>query len=128
MADFKAKYTDGITKLFVDQGDGTWAERVVATSGASSSGSATGTQTSVANATSSGTLLAASSARKGAAIYNDDNAATLKIKLGAAASATSFTYAIAPGGYYEVPFSYTGIITGIASAATGNARVTEVTA
>lgn len=89
--------------------------------------SATGTQTSVANAVTNVTLLAANSDRKGATIYNDDTAAILKIKLGATASASSFTCAIAPGGYYEVPFGYTGIIDGIASVATGNARITEMT-
>lgn len=91
---------------------------------------ATSAQSTVANSASSVTVLAANAARKGATIFNDDTAstgATLKIKLGATASASSFTYAIAPQGYYEVPFGYTGIIDGIASAATGNARVTELT-
>ncbi len=86
-----------------------------------------GTQSSVANSLASVTVLAANTARKGATIFNDDTAAVLKIKFGATASATSFVYAIPAGGYYEVPFHYTGIIDGIASAATGSARVTELT-
>lgn len=92
---------------------------------------ATPTQTSPANSASSFTVLAANANRLGATIFNDDTAvtgATLKLKLGATASASSFTVEIAPRGYYEVPFGYTGIIDGIASAASGNARVTEVAA
>lgn len=92
--------------------------------------SATGTQTSVANSASNVTVLASNANRLGATIFNDDTAGTgakLKIKLGATASSTSFTAVISPQGYYEVPFNYTGIIDGIASAATGNARVTELT-
>lgn len=91
----------------------------------------TPTQSTVANATSSTSLLAANANRLGATIFNDDTAttgATLKVKLGATASASSFTVSIAPQGYYEVPFGYTGAIDGIASAATGNARITEVAA
>lgn len=87
----------------------------------------TGTLSSVANSATSVTVLAANASRKGATIYNDDTAAVLKIKFGATASATSFVYAIPAGGYFEVPFGYTGIIDGIASVATGSARVTELT-
>ena len=91
---------------------------------------ATPAQSSVANSTSSVSLLASNANRLGATIYNDDSAggATLKVKLGATASATSFTVAIKAEGYFEVPFGYTGAIDGIASAATGNARITELTA
>lgn len=87
---------------------------------------ATGTVTSVSNSISTGTLLAANAARLGATLYNDDVSAVLKIKLGATASTTSFTYAIPASGYFEVPFGYTGIITGIASVASGSARITEL--
>lgn len=92
---------------------------------------ATPTQSSVANSVSNVTLLAANANRLGATIFNDDTAgsgATLKVKLGATASASSFTVAVAPQGYFEVPFHYTGIIDGIASAATGNARITSLEA
>lgn len=92
---------------------------------------ATPTQTSVGNSTGNVTVVASNANRLGCTIFNDDTAgtgATLKLKLGTTASATSFTIAMAPQSYYEVPFSYTGIIDGIASAATGNARVTELTA
>lgn len=93
-------------------------------------GCSTGTATPVANSITSVTLLAANANRKGATIFNDDTAvtgATLRIKFGATASATSFVYAIPPQGYYEVPFGYTGVIDGIASAASGSARITELT-
>lgn len=91
---------------------------------------ATPTQTSVANSITTVSLLASNANRLGATIFNEDTVstgATLKVKLGATASATSFTVAIVAQGYYEVPFGYTGAIDGIASAATGSARITELT-
>jgi hypothetical protein len=91
---------------------------------------ATGTVTSVTNAIASGTLLAANPNRVGAIIFNDDTVTTgavLKVKLGATASSTSFTAVIAPATSWTVPEGYTGIIDGIASAATGSARITELT-
>lgn len=83
--------------------------------------------TSVAASASNVTLLASNTSRLGATVYNDSASATLSLKLGATASATSFTAQVDPGGYYEVPFSYTGIIDGIWSAAVGSARITELT-
>jgi hypothetical protein len=82
--------------------------------------------TSVANSVTNVTLLASNASRKSASIYNDDTAASLYVKLGATASATSFKIKIAPGGYFELPTPvYTGQIDGIATAATGSARISE---
>lgn len=94
----------------------------------------TGTTTSVPSAASAGTLLAANSARYGATIANDD-ANELYILLGAGTvSATVYTYKLAGYSgsgsvpYYEVPYGFTGIITGIWSAdGSGSARITELT-
>lgn len=89
--------------------------------------SATTAVTSVAAATANTSLLAANANRTGATVYNDSTAA-LYLKLGATASTTSFTVKMAADGYYEVPFDYTGAIDAVWASATGNARVTEVTA
>lgn len=71
------------------------------------------------------TLLAAKPGRLGASIYND-SAAALTIKLGAGAAANSKTAVlVGSGGYFEVPYGYVGIITGLWASATGNAYVTE---
>lgn len=88
--------------------------------------SATPSQASVAGSASSVTILAANTARAGATIANDSSA-VLYLKLGATASTTSFTVAMAANSYYEVPFGYTGIIDGIWASATGSARITELT-
>jgi len=88
--------------------------------------SRTGTVTSTAGSASNATLLAANIHRVGATVYNDSTAA-LYVKLGATASTSSFTIKLNQGDYYEVPFSYQGIIDGIWASATGNARVTELT-
>ena len=85
----------------------------------------TGTQSSVAASASSVTVLAANTARKGAAVFNDSSfELSLMIATGAA-SATAFTYRLPAYGYYEIPFGYTGAIAGIWSTASGSARVTE---
>ena len=84
--------------------------------------------TSVASALANTLILAANAGRLGATIYNDSNA-RLFLKLGAAASTTSFTVRLGAQDYYEVPFNYTGIIDGLWSpVASGSARVTEFTA
>lgn len=93
-------------------------------------GLATSAVTSVAASVTSVTLLALNTAREQATIANESASATLYAKLGATASLTSYTVAIPPGGYYEVPCSkgiWTGVIDGIWSAAVGNARITELT-
>lgn len=97
-----------------------------------SNANSTATLSNVGDSATSVTVLASNANRRGAIIANDSTA-VLMVKMGATASATSFTQAIpgnANGVYsYEVPFGYTGIIDGIwASDAGGNARVTEITA
>jgi hypothetical protein len=93
--------------------------------------SGTATTSNVSGSASNVTLLASNTDRLGATIYNDSSA-VLYLKLGATASATSFTVLLlgngsGAGGYFEVPAHYTGIIDGIWASATGAARVTELT-
>ena len=103
-------------------------------------GNATSTVTRVAANAANVTLLAANANRHGATICNH-SIKTLYIKLGATANigagTESFTVILVPvdatndiGGYYEVPFNYTGRIDGIWSAAdaNGEALVDEITA
>lgn len=88
--------------------------------------SSTAAHTNVASALASVTLLAANAARRGATIYNDGNK-NLFVKLGATASATSFTVKLSADSYLEVPFGYTGVIDGIWDVVNGSARVVEFT-
>jgi hypothetical protein len=96
----------------------------------SANGTSTHTVTAVAQATT--TILAANTARKGATIYNDATA-HVHVKLGSGATTTDFTRVLAAvatnaGGYWEVPFGYTGIITAyLGASGTGNWRVAEIT-
>lgn len=73
------------------------------------------------------TLLAANTSRRRVIIYNESTA-SLRIKLGSAASATDYTYRLGAGDTYESPtdWVYTGIVTGIWDSATGAAQVTEI--
>ena len=79
-------------------------------------------------AAASGAILALNASRRGAIIVNA-SAADLFVKLGTAASASSFTKKLVANEYWEVPFFYTGVIHGFASAGTtaGQIQVTEVT-
>jgi len=72
------------------------------------------------------TLKALNAARKGLTLYNEGNQAWY-VKLGAAATLTSFTVKILRDGYYEVPFGYTGIVTGIQAVSSSSLYVTELT-
>lgn len=87
----------------------------------------TGTTNSIPGAMVSTTLLAANAAaRLGVSVFNDSSA-TLYLKTGAVASTASFTVKILPGGYWECPYGYSGIVDGIWDAAAGAALVTEYT-
>jgi hypothetical protein len=73
------------------------------------------------------TLAAAKATRFGLIVVNNSTStSTLCLKFGSAASLSSWTVQIEPGGTYEMPPRYyTGIVTGIWSNATGDAHVTE---
>ena len=89
--------------------------------------SSTGTPSSVVAAAADTALLAANTARLGATIYNDSTATLYLVAGSGAASTTNYTIQIAPNGYYELPYNYTGAVRGIWTAANGNARITEYT-
>lgn len=91
-------------------------------------GSGTATLANVASSATNVTLRAANTARLGLTMYNDSTSSCY-VKLGATASATSFTVFLGPTAYYELPgpHVYTGIVDGIWAAANGNMRVTELT-
>ena len=86
--------------------------------------SATVNATSVAASITSVSLLAVNANRKSASITNNSTA-TLYVELGATASSSAFTVALGTGDMYELPIAYTGAISGIWTAADGNALVRE---
>lgn len=86
-----------------------------------------GTTTSVALSTVVATILAANAARLGAIIWNDGNQ-NAYVRLAAGATTALFTVRLANKSEWELPFPvYTGIITGITSAATATVLATELT-
>jgi len=74
------------------------------------------------------TLLAANANRKGLVIVNDSGN-VLYVKLGVTASASSYTYRLAPNSNLDLPNSliWTGQVDAFMSAASGNIAVTELT-
>ncbi|MFN6571176.1 hypothetical protein [Dendronalium sp. ChiSLP03b] len=88
--------------------------------------SGTSTPTTVPASITSVTVLDANSNRQGATIWNESTA-NLYIEFGATATTSAFTAKLSAGGYFEVPLHYTGVISGIWSAANGNALVRELT-
>jgi len=108
----KTQRGDEITWVYVDQGDGTYAERValVANAGveigdvavASVNGAyATPTHSVVAVAAATSVALAANANRKYALLINDSDT-TIYVKLGAAAVANQGVRLNANGGSYEM--------------------------
>lgn len=87
--------------------------------------SSTATNSNVAASASSVTLLSANVNRLLVTIFNDSTD-MLYIKLGATASTSSFTVKVLAGGYYELPWNYTGRIDGIWSGTNGAARISEL--
>lgn len=88
--------------------------------------SSTGTKSAVASGITSVTILASNANRKGATVTNTDANALYLDLSGGTASSTSFSVAVATNGYYEIPFGFTGLITGIwAADGAGSALVTE---
>lgn len=88
----------------------------------------TATVTSVASAATSTTILAANTARYGASIANDDANALYLLLGGGTASTSNYTVKLFTDDYFQVPFGFTGAITGIwAADGSGSARVTEYT-
>lgn len=98
---------------------GTGTQRIVAGTGT------IGTTSTVASSATSVTLKAANTSRLSLIIYNDSTA-ILRVKYGATASATDFTWAIPAAGSLIIG-DYNGVLDGIWASANGNARITEVT-
>ena len=89
--------------------------------------SSTSAVTTVAASATSVSLLA-SNANRIAAIITNDGSSVCYVKLGATASAISYTYRLTANSAVVVDGQYTGAIDGIwGGAATGNARITELT-
>ena len=71
------------------------------------------------------TLLAANALRKTACIYNDSNV-SLFVKFGTGVTTSNFTVRLDGHDYYEFPIPiYIDTITGVWSASTGSAKITE---
>lgn len=82
-----------------------------------------------ASATSVALFTAVGTAVEMRSVYND-SAATLTLKYGATASATSHAVQIPAAGYFEFPMTRNGVwpgaVEGIWSSATGSARCVEM--
>ena len=97
--------------------------------GESSGFSTTPTVSAVEDNTATAVILAAGNTDRSALFILNDagSSGTLYVKYGTGASSTSYTVAVAAGGYWEMPGVYTGVISGIwAADGDGTALVTEV--
>lgn len=90
--------------------------------------SGTATRTTVSSVTTSVTILASSSTRKGAVICNTDANALLLDLSGGTAATSRFQQRLTQYQSYEIPAGYTGAITGVWEAdGTGQADVVQFT-
>lgn len=86
-----------------------------------------GAPTTVTAATSDGILLPANQGRKGGIVYNDSTATLCLLLSGNTVSSTSvFTTLLGSGTYFQIPPHYIGVVRGNWTAASGNARITEL--
>jgi hypothetical protein len=86
-------------------------------------GTALATTTSVSVSTTVATLSASNAAKQRVVVFNE--AGILFVKLGTGATSASYGYRLTANSALEIE-GYTGIVTGIKSAGTTNALVTEV--
>ncbi len=104
--------------LEVDERGGLWTNTV---------NSGTSIHSSVAGTITMGTLLTASGSRLGYTIHNDsDN--ILYLRHGDGAASTAYNVRMPSQSLYEVPFRYTGLVTGVWSANGGSAHVGDMRA
>jgi hypothetical protein len=87
------------------------------------SGGQTATLANVASSATTVTIFAAANGSNGRTVFNDSTA-VLYLAFAATASETAYTVQIPADGYYEVPWNYDGVISGIWASANGNARTT----
>lgn len=88
----------------------------------------TATVSSVNSAASSTTILASNTARYGGSVTNTDANALYLLLGGGTASATNYSVKLFTDDYFEIPYGFTGAITGIwAADGSGVALVTEYT-
>lgn len=79
----------------------------------------------VASSIDSTVLLVANSNRIGATIYNN-SLSDLYVDLDSSTSTDDFAFKIAAeGGYYQLPYGYVGIVSGIWDTANGSAMIRE---
>lgn len=70
------------------------------------------------------TLIASNTSRIGATIWNDSTS-VLYIDFDSSVSMVDFARKLEPNGYCEVPFGYTGVVTGIWESVNGSAIIRE---
>lgn len=91
-----------------------------------SSKSSTAILTNVSASVTSVTILASNSSRVGAIIVNE-SVVPIYLAFAATASQISYSIILEASDSFNIPFGYTGVISGIWRIATGSARVTELT-
>lgn len=110
------KVTDGTDVLEITNEGAAKVEQVKSTTSTSSSPLVEATET---------TVFALNLGRRGGTVYNEGGA-VFYLLLGTGVTLTNYTLPIAVGGYYEVPFGYTGAITGITASGTAQLRCNEL--
>jgi hypothetical protein len=88
----------------------------------------TGTPSTVAVTTTAATALAINAARICASAYNwPTSASTALLAVGFTATAASYSVALVPGAYFELPLNFKGLLSTIVAAGTASLLMTEYT-
>ena len=121
------QYTPVSGRLPVDGSGVTQPVSIAATVATKEARASSASVASVNDSATSVTLLASNANRLGCSFFNDSSS-DLYLKCGTTASTTDFTVKVLAGGYFEMPYHYTGRVDGIwSSDSTGACRVTEYT-
>lgn len=91
--------------------------------------SGTTATTATAISTTAFTVIASNANRLGGSVFNDSISSTIYLAMGSSVtvSTQAFTLQVPVNAYFEIPYNYTGGLTGISTLSSGFARATEYT-
>lgn len=81
--------------------------------------------TNIASANINTALLADNPIRNGATFFNSSTQVLYLLLDDSAASIANYSVQVEAGGYYEIPFNYTGAVNGVWPVANGSVKITE---
>lgn len=83
------------------------------------------TRVDITSSLAAQTFLAANTARRGFTVWNESTETLYLLLATGTVSATNYTVILGPNDYFESPFPYGGVVSGVWAVVNGGARITE---